>query len=182
MSSLPTFHDQTTILDPSGSGTGTTSTTAPTNTTTITGHSHTQDLTSKAHTSNTSDYSNTNTNTSDYTTSNSNTTARTNPDTISSTTEPPHERLNSVYEPTTEIQQPRGSLSSTTGPFQVPTTDDVSKKDAPLTSSVGQQSAPGRAGSIGDKALSAMGYGGSKVERPKEDQGLGEKIVNFLGA
>lgn len=64
----------------------------------------------------------------------------------------------------------------------MPTTDDVSKSEVPPTSSVGQQSAPGRAGSIGDGALAALGFGGSKVERPKEDQGLGEKIVNFFGA
>lgn len=91
-------------------------------------------------------------------------------------------RLNSEYEPTTTIDQPRGSLSSTVGPFQVPTTDDVSKSEVPPTSSVGSQNAPGRGGEIGEKAMGALGYGGSTVERPKEEQGVAEKIVNFLGA
>jgi len=91
--------------------------------------------------------------------------------------------LNHEHEPRTSISQgKRGSLASTEGPFQVPTTDDVSKSSVPPTSSVGQQNAPGRAGSIGEKAMSALGYGGNHVERPKEEQGLGEKIVNFLGA
>jgi hypothetical protein len=44
------------------------------------------------------------------------------------------------------------------------------------------QNAPGRAGEIGEAAVGAIGFGGSTVERPKEDQGLGEKIANFLGA
>jgi len=89
-----------------------------------------------------------------------------------------HER-----EPRASISQgKRSSLASTEGPFQVPTTNDVSKSDTPPTSSVGQQNAPGRAGSVGETAISALGYGGNSVERPKEEQGLGEKIVNFLGA
>ena len=91
-------------------------------------------------------------------------------------------RLSSVHPETTEIEQPRGSLSSTTGPFQQPTTDDVSKSEVPPSSSVGTQNAPGRGGDIAEKAMSALGYGGTQVERPKEEQGLGEKIVNFLGA
>lgn len=91
--------------------------------------------------------------------------------------------LNHEHEPRSSISQAkRGSLAATEGPFQVPTTDDVSKSGVPPTSSVGQQNAPGRAGSVGEKAMSAMGYGGNHVERPKEEQGLGEKIVNFLGA
>lgn len=91
--------------------------------------------------------------------------------------------LDHEYEPRTSISQSKHDpLAGTEGPFKVPTTDDVSKSGIPPFSSVGQQNAPGRAGSIGEKALSALGYGGNHVERPKEDQGLGEKIVNFLGA
>ena len=91
--------------------------------------------------------------------------------------------LNHEYEPRTSISQSKHDpLAGTEGPFQVPTTDDVSKSGVPPTSSVGQHNAPGRAGSVGEKALGALGYGGNHVERPKEDQGLGEKIVNLLGA
>lgn len=91
--------------------------------------------------------------------------------------------LNHEHEPRTSISKGKGnSLASTDGPSQVPTTDDVSKSDIPPTSSVGQQNASGRAGSVGERAMSALGYGGNIVERPKEEQGLGEKIVNFLGA
>ena len=91
--------------------------------------------------------------------------------------------LSHEYEPRTSISQNKHDpLAGTEGPFQVPTTNDVSKSGAPPTSSVGQQNAPGQAGSIGEKAMSALGYGGNHVERPKEEQGLGEKIVNLLGA
>lgn len=171
MSSLPTFHDQTTIIDPSGNTTAA-NTTTPTTTSTTHTRTHQDILPSTTH--------NTTTPTTANNTSNL---AQNETDTISTVPSTiPRDRLNSEYEPTREIEQPRGSLSSTTGPFQVPTTDDVSKKDVPPTSSVGQQSAPGRAGSIGDGAIAALGFGGSKVERPKEDQGIGEKIINFLGA
>ncbi|KAK5943577.1 hypothetical protein PMZ80_004585 [Knufia obscura] len=86
------------------------------------------------------------------------------------------------HEPRTSVsQEERGSLAGTKGPFHVPTTDDVNKSNVPPHSSVGQQNAPGAAGSIGEKAMGALGYGGSTVERPKEEQGLGEKIMNFLG-
>jgi hypothetical protein len=44
------------------------------------------------------------------------------------------------------------------------------------------QNAPGKLGYRGENVLGAMGFGGSKVERPKEDQGIGEKIAEFLGA
>ncbi|KAK5079644.1 hypothetical protein LTR70_009268 [Exophiala xenobiotica] len=91
--------------------------------------------------------------------------------------------LNHEHEPRASISQgKRSSLASTEGPLQVPTTNDVSKSDIPPTSSVGQRNAPGRAGSVGETAMSALGYGGNTVERSKEEQGLGEKIVNFLGA
>lgn len=43
------------------------------------------------------------------------------------------------------------------------------------------QNAPGKAGEIGENAIGALGFGGSSAERPKEDQGLGEKIAAFLG-
>jgi len=87
------------------------------------------------------------------------------------------------HEPHSSISQGnRGPLASTESPFQTATTDGVSKSNVPPTSSVGQQNAPGRAGEVGEKAMSAMGFGGNHVERPKEEQGLGEKIVNFLGA
>ncbi|KPI35612.1 uncharacterized protein AB675_4755 [Cyphellophora attinorum] len=43
------------------------------------------------------------------------------------------------------------------------------------------QNAPGKAGEIGENAIGALGFGGARVERPKEDQGLGEKIAAFLG-
>lgn len=92
------------------------------------------------------------------------------------------DRLNSEYEPRTEITQKRDSLSATQGPFHTPTTEDVSKKDIPPSSSVGQQNAPGRGGSIGEATMGALGYGGATVERPKEEQGIAEKIVNLLGA
>ena len=42
--------------------------------------------------------------------------------------------------------------------------------------------APGKLGERGENALGAIGFGGAQVERPKEDQGIGEKIANFLGA
>jgi hypothetical protein len=42
--------------------------------------------------------------------------------------------------------------------------------------------APGKLGERGENIVGALGFGGSKVERPKEDQGLGEKIAEFLGA
>lgn len=93
------------------------------------------------------------------------------------------DRLSSVHEPRTSISSdPAAPLASTEGPFQQPTTDDVSKSEAPLTSSVSSQNAPGKAGAFGENVLSAFGYGGAHVERPKEEQGIGEKIVNFLGA
>lgn len=92
------------------------------------------------------------------------------------------DRLNSEYEPRTEVTQKRDSLSATQGPFHVPTTEEVSKKDIPPSSSVGTQNAPGRGGSIGEATMGALGYGGATVERPKEEQGLAEKIVNFMGA
>lgn len=160
MSSLPTFHDQTTTGDATAS--------------------HSTNLTS--HTPAIA-----NTNTHPTTT----TTTSTDPDAITSanntvgtsdTTGEYRPRLNSEYEPTTSIDQPRGSLSSTVGPFQVPTTDDVSKSEVPPASSVGQQNAPGKGGELGEKAMGALGYGGTSVERPKEEQGIAEKIVNFLGA
>lgn len=44
------------------------------------------------------------------------------------------------------------------------------------------QNAPGKLGERGEKLIGAMGFGGSTVERPREEQGLGEKIANFLGA
>lgn len=106
-----------------------------------------------------------------------------NDDTITSADAPvSRDRLNSEYEPRTEIDQQRGSLASTQGPFQTPTTDDVDKSDAPLTSSVGSQNAPHAGGRAGEAAMGALGYGGASVERPKEEQGLAEKIVNFMGA
>ena len=43
------------------------------------------------------------------------------------------------------------------------------------------QNAPGKAGDVGEKVLGAVGFGGAEVERPKEDQGIGEKIAAFLG-
>ncbi|ETN45219.1 uncharacterized protein HMPREF1541_10096 [Cyphellophora europaea CBS 101466] len=43
------------------------------------------------------------------------------------------------------------------------------------------QNAPGKAGEVGEAAVGALGFGGSAVERPKENRGLGEKIVAFLG-
>jgi hypothetical protein len=43
------------------------------------------------------------------------------------------------------------------------------------------QNAPGRAGSVGEAVLGALGFGGTAVERPREDQGVGEKIVALLG-
>jgi len=46
---------------------------------------------------------------------------------------------------------------------------------------VGNKNLPGARGDRGEKILGAMGVGGSQVERPKEEQGIGEKIVNFLG-
>lgn len=93
------------------------------------------------------------------------------------------ERLSSVHEPRTTLDaDPSAPLASTEGPFHQPTTEDISKKEVPPTSSVSSQNAPGRAGSIGEAAMGAFGYGGSQVERPKEEQGIGEKIVNFLGA
>ena len=46
----------------------------------------------------------------------------------------------------------------------------------------GEQNAPGTAGKVGENALGALGFGGASVERPKEDQGIGEKIVKFFGA
>jgi hypothetical protein len=42
--------------------------------------------------------------------------------------------------------------------------------------------APGKLGERGENIVGALGFGGSKVERPKEDQGIGEKIAEFLGA
>lgn len=72
------------------------------------------------------------------------------------------------------------------GPFQETTSEgEVIKSDDSTqepSSTVGTQNAPGRAGSIGEAAIGALGYGSTTVERPKEDQGLGEKIVAFLGA
>jgi len=44
------------------------------------------------------------------------------------------------------------------------------------------QNAPGKLGERGENVLGAIGFGGSAVERPKEDQGIGEKIAEFLGA
>lgn len=44
------------------------------------------------------------------------------------------------------------------------------------------QNAPGKLGETGENIVGGLGFGGSAVERPKEDQGLGEKIANFLGA
>lgn len=44
------------------------------------------------------------------------------------------------------------------------------------------QNAPGKLGERGENILGAIGFGGSVVERPKEDQGIGEKIAEFLGA
>lgn len=159
MSSLPTFHDQTTT------GGATTS--------------HITDSAPQTHANNNiSTDRNVTQGNPDAITSSS--TMHNNADDTSAAEYRP--RLNSEYEPTTSISQPRGSLSSTVGPFQVPTTDDVSKKDVPPSSSVGQQNAPGRGGSIGEKAMGALGYGGAQVERPKEEQGVAEKIVNFLGA
>ncbi|KAJ9616648.1 hypothetical protein H2200_000367 [Cladophialophora chaetospira] len=43
------------------------------------------------------------------------------------------------------------------------------------------QNAPGKLGERGENVLGAIGFGGSTVERPKEDQGIGEKIAEFLG-
>ncbi|EXJ61900.1 hypothetical protein A1O7_02331 [Cladophialophora yegresii CBS 114405] len=44
------------------------------------------------------------------------------------------------------------------------------------------QNAPGKLGDRGENILGAVGFGGTHVERPKEDQGIGEKIAEFLGA
>lgn len=62
------------------------------------------------------------------------------------------------------------------------TTEEVDKSGIPPSSSVGQQNAPGKGGKVGEYAMGAFGYGGTHIERPKEEQGLGEKIVNFMGA
>lgn len=107
-----------------------------------------------------------------------------NDDTISPAAEPiSRDRLNSEYEPRTEITQQRGSLASTEGPFRAPTTEDAtSSSDVPPASTVSQQNAPHQGGRIGEATMSAFGYGGSTVERPKEHQGTAEKILNFLGA
>ena len=43
------------------------------------------------------------------------------------------------------------------------------------------QNAPGKLGERGENGLGAMGFGGSTVEWPKEGQGMGEKLVEFLG-
>lgn len=52
--------------------------------------------------------------------------------------------------------------------------------------SVGRHSisanAPGKLGDRGENILGSIGFGGAQVERPKEDQGIGEKIAEFLGA
>lgn len=156
MSSVPTFHDQTTT---GGTTTGHATDSVP--------HTHT----------------NTNIGSDPDAITSASATHDSNINTTDDTSAGEYrQRLNSEYEPTTSISQPRGSLSSTVGPFQVPTTDDVGKSEVPPTSSVGQQNAPGRGGEIGEKAMGALGYGGSTVERPKEEQGVAEKIVNFLGA
>jgi len=89
--------------------------------------------------------------------------------------------LSHEHAPRREIDQSQDALASTQGPFKVPTTDDVSGSDVPPTSSVGNQNLPGARGERGEMILGAAGVGGSQVERPKEDQGIGEKIVNFLG-
>lgn len=98
------------------------------------------------------------------------------------TFEPEAHPLYSEYPPRKEIPQDQGPLASTPGPFQVPTTDNLEGTSAPPTSSVSSQNAPGKAGEFGEKVMGALGVGGTHVERPKEEQGIGEKIVNFLGA
>lgn len=90
--------------------------------------------------------------------------------------------LNHEYAPRQEIEPRKDSLASTQGPFHVPTTDNAGSSGATLTSTVGQQNAPGKAGERGESVMGAIGFGGTHVERPKEEQGLGEKIVNFFGA
>lgn len=175
MSSLPPYHDQVTV----GQSASTTGHTTKSNL-------NTEDFSSKSHTTGDHTLQNERATTANTTTSNLNTqdysskahttgdhTLHNERDTISTAPAGTHNSLDREHESTTETSQPRGSLF---------TTDEGSKQDTQLTSSVGQQSAPGRAGSIGDKTLGALGFGGSKVERPKEDQGLGEKIVNFFGA
>ena len=90
---------------------------------------------------------------------------------------------NDAYRASLEhLQSRKDSLSATPGPFNAPTTEDVSKGDVPPSSSVGSKNAPGKAGEVGEKIMGGFGVGGTHVERPKEEQGLGEKIVNFLGA
>lgn len=95
-------------------------------------------------------------------------------------------RKSSVVEPFTGSTQEAahagrdGSLSTTQGPFQE-TILQQEGQGGGIPASVGSQTAPGRAGSVGEKAMGALGYGGTHVERPKEEQGLGEKVVNFFG-
>lgn len=90
----------------------------------------------------------------------------------------------SVHQPRTSVNDSahRGSLASTEGPFQQPTTDNVSNSDTNAFSSVSSQNAPHAGGTVGENTLGALGYGGSQVERPKEEQGVAEKIMNILGA
>jgi hypothetical protein len=54
--------------------------------------------------------------------------------------------------------------------------------DATIRRSGLAQNAPGSLGERGENIVGALGFGGSTVERPQKDQGLGEKIAEFLGA
>ena len=72
---------------------------------------------------------------------------------------------------------PRGSLASTS------TSSDPNTETSFPASTTGQAvNAPGKTGVIGENVMGALGYGGSAVERPKEDRGIGEKVAEFLGA
>lgn len=54
--------------------------------------------------------------------------------------------------------------------------------DTPIRRGNASQNAPGKAGDVGESVIGGLGFGGATVERPREEQGLGEKIVGFLGS
>ena len=100
-----------------------------------------------------------------------------------------HASSSTPLSPTSMNTSPHNNLPESSNVVQVPRSNSVSASSDPSTethfpaSMTGQAvNAPGKTGVIGENIMGALGYGGSAVEWPKEDQGIGEKVAEFLGA
>ena len=84
-------------------------------------------------------------------------------------------QMSNVPQSTNVVEVPRSNLVSASS-------DPSTEENFPNSTTTSTANAPGKTGVIGENIMGGMGMGGSSVERPKEDQGIGEKIAAFLGA